>query len=162
MDETHKAARDRKTALVEKAEALAPKGEDGIAAYRDLLEQWKGAGRAGRKADDALWARFKTAGDVLYGARAARDAAEIEASREKIEQREALLEEAKAIADEPEIAKARALLTGIQRRWDEVGRIFPRDRERALDDELRRIEQAVRALPVARSEEHTSELQSRA
>lgn len=162
MDETHKAARDRKTALVEKAEALAPKGEDGIAAYRDLLEQWKGAGRAGRKADDALWARFKTAGDVLYGARAARDAAEIEASREKIEQREALLEEAKAIADEPEIAKARALLTGIQRRWDEVGRIFPRDRERALDDELRRIEQAVRAREDADWKRNNPETKARA
>ena len=144
MDETHKTARDRKTALAEKAEALAPKGEDGIGPYRDLLELWKGAGRAGKKADDALWARFKAAGDVLYGARAARDAAEVEASREKIEQREALLVEAKEIADEPELAKARARLTDIQRRWDEVGRIFPRDKERALDDELRRIEQAVR------------------
>ena len=27
----------------------------------------------------------------------------------------------------------------------EIGRIFPRDKERALDDELRKIEQAVRA-----------------
>src|SRR5690606_1998037 len=102
------------------------------------------------------------AGDVLYGARAARDAAEIEASREKIEQREALLEEAKAIADEPEIAKARALLTGIQRRWDEVGRIFPRDRERALDDELRRIEQAVRAREDADWKRNNPETKARA
>lgn len=144
MDESQKTARDRKSALVDKAEALAPKGEDGIGAYRDLLELWKSAGRAGKKADDALWARFKAAGDVLYGARAARDAEEAEASRDKIAQRQALLEEAKGIADEPELAKARARLTSIQRRWDEVGRIFPRDKERALDDELRRIEQGVR------------------
>ena len=55
-----------------------------------------------------------------------------------------LLDEAKAVADERELAKARSLLTGIQRRWDEIGRIFPRDAERALDDELRKIEQALR------------------
>ncbi|MGA7148202.1 MAG: DUF349 domain-containing protein, partial [Microbacterium sp.] len=144
LDEAHKGVRERKTKLVEKAEALAPKGEDGIAAYRELLDQWKTAGRAGKKVDDALWARFKTAGDALYSARIERESAENEASREKIEARKALLEEAKAVADERDIAKARSLLTGIQRRWDEVGRIFPRDAERALDDDLRKVENALR------------------
>ncbi|WP_448980052.1 DUF349 domain-containing protein, partial [Klebsiella pneumoniae] len=62
LDETHKSARDAKTRLVERAEALAPRGEDGIPAYRDLLDEWKASGRAGRKVDDALWARFKAAG----------------------------------------------------------------------------------------------------
>jgi hypothetical protein len=162
LDEVHKAARDRKTRLVERAEALAPKGEDGIGAYRDLLDEWKTAGRAGKKVDDALWARFKAAGDALYGARAERDAAEAEASREKIEQRRALLDEAKAVADEKDIAKARALLTGIQRRWDEVGRIFPRDKERALDDELRKIEQALRTREDADWKRNNPETKARA
>jgi hypothetical protein len=145
LDETHRAARDRKSSLVEKAEALSAKGEDGIGAYRDLLDQWKAAGRAGKKADDALWARFKAAGDALYGARAERETAEVEASREKIEAKRALLDEARTVADESDLAKARAQLTGIQRRWDEIGRIFPRERERGLDDDLRKIEQALRS-----------------
>ncbi|MGQ3200905.1 DUF349 domain-containing protein, partial [Microbacterium aurantiacum] len=144
LDEAHKAVRDRKTRLVERAEALAPRGEEGIPAYRDLLDEWKGAGRAGKKADDALWARFKAAGDALYSARGEREAADAEASREKIEAKRALLVEAGAVADERDIAKARQLLTGIQRRWDEIGRVFPRDAERALDDDLRKIEQALR------------------
>ncbi|MET0295958.1 MAG: DUF349 domain-containing protein [Microbacterium sp.] len=144
LDEAHKGVRDQKAKLVEKAEALAPKGEDGIGAYRELLDQWKTAGRAGKKADDALWARFKAAGDALYSARTEREAADTEASREKIDAKRELLVEAKAVADEPAIAKARTLLTGIQRRWDEIGRIFPRDAERALDDDLRKIEQALR------------------
>lgn len=145
LDEAHKAARDAKARLVERAEALAPRGVDGIPAYRALLDEWKTAGRAGRKADDALWARFKAAGDALYAARAEQAAAEEADSAPKIEAREALLEEAKAVADEPNIKRARALLTGIQRRWDEVGRIFPREKERALDDRLRVIEQALKA-----------------
>ncbi|MET3467772.1 DUF349 domain-containing protein [Microbacterium sp. NPDC006705] len=145
LDETHKSARDAKQRLIERAEALAPRGEDGIGAYRDLLEQWKQSGRAGKKADDALWARFKAAGDALYGARAEREQADAEASQEKIVAKRALLDEAAAVTAEKDTAAARALLTGIQRRWDEIGRIFPRDKERALDDELRKIEQSVRA-----------------
>jgi hypothetical protein len=145
LDETHKSARDRKTRILERAEALAPKGEDGIPAYRALLDEWKAAGRAGRKVDDALWARFKAAGDALYSARAERDAAEQAESAPRIEARKALLEEAKAVADTADLTKARQLLTSIQRRWDEVGRIFPRDAERALDDQMRRIEQDLRA-----------------
>jgi hypothetical protein len=144
LDEAHKAVRDQKSRLVERAEALAPKGEDGIAAYRELLDQWKTAGRAGKKADDALWARFKAAGDALYGARGEREAADAEASREKIEAKRALLVEARTIADEPDLAKARSALTAIQRQWDDIGRIFPRDKERVLDDDLRKIESALR------------------
>lgn len=145
LDDAHKAARDAKTRLVERAEALASRGVDGIPAYRTLLDEWKAAGRAGRKADDALWARFKAAGDALYSARAEQSAAEEAESGPKIEARQALLEEAKAVADEPNIKRARALLTRIQRQWDEIGRIFPRDKERALDDRLRVIEQALKA-----------------
>ena len=144
LDDTHRAARDAKTRLVERAEALAPKGEDGITAYRGLLDEWKASGRAGKRVDDTLWARFKAAGDALYGARAERDAEEAADSLPKIEAKKALLEQAKAVADEADLAKARTLLTQIQREWDEIGRIFGRDQERSLDDGMRRIEQALR------------------
>lgn len=162
LDEAHKGVRERKTKLVEKAEALAPKGEDGIPAYRELLDQWKTAGRAGKKVDDALWARFKAAGDALYSARVEREAADAEASREKIEAKRALLDEAKAVGDERELAKARALLTGIQRRWDEIGRIFPREAERGLDDDLRKIEQALRTREDADWKRNNPETKARA
>jgi hypothetical protein len=162
LDETHRSARDAKSRLVEKAEALAPRGEDGIGAYRDLLDQWKGAGRAGKKVDDALWARFKAAGDALYGARAERETAEAAESRDKIEAKRALLVEAAAVADEPSLPAARTLLTGIQRRWDEIGRIFPRDKERALDDDLRKIEQALRTREDADWKRNNPETKARA
>ena len=162
LDETHKAAREAKTRLVERAEALAPRGEDGIGAYRDLLDAWKASGRAGRKVDDALWARFKAAGDALYGARIERESAENEASKEKIEQKRALLEEAAPIVDEKNLATARQKLTAIQRQWDEIGRIFPRDKERALDDELRKIEQSVRTREDADWKRNDPEQKARA
>lgn len=162
LDEEHKGVRDRKTRLVERAEALAPKGEDGIPAYRELLDEWKTAGRAGKKADDTLWARFKAAGDALYAARVDREAADAEASREKIEAKRQLLVQARGIADESDIAKARARLTSLQRAWDDIGRIFPRDQERALDDDLRKIESGVRTREESEWKRNNPETRARA
>ena len=162
LDEAHKAVRERKNRLVERAEALAPRGEDGIGAYRDLLNEWKAAGRAGKKVDDALWARFKAAGDALYSARAGREAAEVEASKEKIDAKRELLERARPILDMSDLAAARSALTAIQRSWDDIGRIFPRDQERALDDELRNIEVSVRAREDAEWTRNNPETTARA
>ncbi len=69
LDASHKDARARKQELVEKAEALIEQGAAGVPAYRSLLDQWKLAGRAGRKIDDSLWAKFKAAGDAIYSAK---------------------------------------------------------------------------------------------
>lgn len=162
QDEAHKAAKDRKTRLVERAEALAPRGEDGIPAYRGILDEWKTAGRAGKRVDDALWARFKAAGDALYGARVERESAEAAESTVRIEQKRALLEKARPIVDEKDLPTARRRLTEVQREWDEIGRIFPRDRERALDDELRKIEQSVRGREDAEWKRNDPETTARA
>ena len=162
LDETHKLVKERKLRLVEKAEALSGKGEDGISLYRELLTQWKESGRASRKVDDVLWARFKSAGDVLYAAREERTKEEEEASKEGIETRRNLLEQAEAVAKESDLTKARALLTRIQNQWDEVGRVFPRDVERRLDDDLRKIEQALRSREDADWKRNNPETKARA
>ena len=39
------------------------------AAFRDLLTEWKAAGRAAKDVDDALWQRFKAAQDTFFAAR---------------------------------------------------------------------------------------------
>ena len=108
LDDAHKVARDQKTRLVERAEALAPKGEDGIAAYRELLDQWKTAGRAGKKVDDALWARFKAAGDALYGARVERESGGRRGLRGEDRRQARAARRGRAVADETDIAKARS------------------------------------------------------
>ncbi|HEU4849177.1 MAG TPA: DUF349 domain-containing protein [Terrimesophilobacter sp.] len=149
LDSVHKDARIRKHELLEKAEALAPKGVDGIPGYRALLDEWKRAGRAGKKSDDALWAKFKAAGDVLYAAKAehdARDEAEFGANLEK---KLALLDEAEPLLTETDRGVAREKLLTIQRRWDEVGKV-PRDKVRTVEDRMRKVETAVRKL----DEEH--------
>lgn len=162
LDEAHKGVRERKNRLVERAEALASRGEEGIGAYRDLLAEWKAAGRAGKKVDDALWARFKAAGDALYAARSERETAEVEASREKIQAKRELLASATPILDMTDLAAARAALTAIQRSWDDIGRVFPREQERALDDELRKVEVSVRTREEAEWTRNNPETKARA
>ena len=145
LDQVHRDARTRKQALVERAEALESRGSDGINAYRDLLTEWKATGRAGKKYDDALWDKFKAAGDVLYSARSevvARDEGEFS---ENLTQKLALLDEAEPLLKETDRLKAREALTSIQLRWDEIGRV-PREQVRVVEDRLRKVESHVRTL----------------
>ena len=145
LDAEHKDARQRKQELVTRAEALASQGTAGIPAYRRLLDEWKQAGRAGKKVDDALWDSFKAAGDVLYAAKAEVDARENEEFAGNLEAKLAILEEAKPLLTATDRVAARNTLTNIQKRWDAIGKV-PRDQMKSVEDRLRAIETAVRKL----------------
>jgi Domain of Unknown Function (DUF349) len=174
LDTVHRDAKNRKQELVDKAEALVEKGiaeksAESIAAYRSLLDDWKLAGRAGKKVDDSLWARFKAAGDAIYAAKSeidAKDNVEFEANLAlKLE----LLAEAEPLALLTDRAKAREGILSIQRRWEKIGKV-PRDKVKTIEDRLRKVETAVRKLDedhwqrsdpekVARSEGLASQLE---
>jgi hypothetical protein len=145
LDSEHRAARDAKQDIIARAEALAPKGADGVPEYRRLLDEWKTVGRAGRKHDDALWAKFKAAGDVLYQAKAEVDAQDDAEYQENLTLKLAILDDAKPILDITDRRQARERLNHVQDRWDAVGRV-PRDRFRDVEEQLRRIEAHVRKL----------------
>lgn len=145
LDSTHRDARNRKQELVAQAEALASQGADGVVAYRDMLEEWKKSGRAGKRFDDALWAKFKAAGDALYSAKAQVDEIENEEFEANLTQKLALLEEAERLVTETDRARAREKLLSIQRRWDVIGKV-PREKVRVVEDRLRKVEAAVRKL----------------
>ena len=145
LDSVHKDARATKQGLVDKAEALIAKGVDGIPAYRSLLDEWKAAGRAGKKFDDTLWAKFKDAGDALYAAKSeidAKDNVEFEAN---LALKLALLTEAEPLLVETDRVKAKEALLSIQKRWDKIGKV-PREQVKVIEDRLRKVETAVRTL----------------
>jgi len=145
LDAQHRDVRTRKTQLIEQAEALIPQGADGIPAYRSLLDDWKRSGRAGKRSDDALWARFKAAGDALFEAKSEIDARENEEYSANLEQKLALLDEAEPLLTSTDRVEARSRLQSVQRRWDEIGKV-PRDRMKSVEDRLRKVENAVRKL----------------
>ncbi|MBP1325115.1 hypothetical protein JOF28_000347 [Leucobacter exalbidus] len=145
LDANNKDVKQRKERIIAAAEALAPRGIEGIPAYRSLLDDWKAAGRASRKLDDQLWARFKAAGDQLYAAKAAEAAQTNEEYTANLEAKEAILVEATPILEVKDHAAARKQLTAIQLRWDEIGRV-PRESLREVEGRLRKIEDHVKAL----------------
>lgn len=149
MDANNKDVKHRKERLIASAEALAERGVDGIPAYRGLLDEWKQAGRASRKLDDQLWARFKAAGDVLYQAKAAEVAVTNEEYAANLAEKQAIIADALPILEVSEHTAARKQLTAIQLRWDEVGRV-PRESLRDIEGQLRKVEDHVKGL----EEEH--------
>ncbi|MCD5347014.1 DUF349 domain-containing protein [Agromyces sp. H3Y2-19a] len=160
LDASHRDVRARKQRLIERAEALAPRGADAVGDYRSLLDEWKLAGRAGKKLDDQLWARFKAAGDVLFDAKAEIDAKEDEAYRANLDEKLVLLTEAEVLLGEKDPKPARAALNRIQRQWDEIGRV-PRDQVRPIEDRLRKVENHVRSLEDERWQREDPEKKAR-
>ncbi len=136
-----KAAKASKENIVKKAEELAAKGSDAVVEYRKLLDEWKGAGRT--KNDDALWARFKAAGDTIYAAKGEQVAAITASQSEALTAKLALLEEAKAIDPTTDLGQAKQLLLNIQARWEKAGRVSRNDMAKT-EDKLKAIETAVR------------------
>ena len=168
LDATHKDARARKQELVEKAEALIEQGAAGVPAYRSLLDQWKLAGRAGRKIDDSLWAKFKAAGDAIYSAKSEIDAKDNEEYEANLVVKLELLTEGEALLAETDRTKAKDALRSLQERWEKAGKV-PREKVKTVEDRMRKIETAVRKLDedhwnktdpekVARADSFTSQL----
>ncbi|KGJ79196.1 ATPase [Cryobacterium roopkundense] len=145
LDSAHKDVRTRKQNLIEQAEALADKGADGVSAYRNLLEEWKKAGRSGKKQDDAMWAKFKAAGDVLYSAKSEVEAIDNEEYDANLVVKLELVSEAEALLTVTDRVKARDALSTIQRKWDAIGKV-PRDQVKPIEDRLRKVEAVVRKL----------------
>ncbi|MDH6237307.1 DUF349 domain-containing protein [Cryobacterium sp. CG_9.6] len=145
LDSAHKDVRTRKQALIEQAEGLADKGADGVSTYRNLLEEWKKAGRSGKKQDDAMWAKFKAAGDVLYSAKSEVEAIDNEEYDANLVLKLALVTEAETLLTVTDRTKARDTLSVIQRKWDDIGKV-PRDQVKPIEDRLRKVEAVVRKL----------------
>ncbi|MFD4265080.1 DUF349 domain-containing protein [Rhodococcus sp. NPDC058481] len=145
LDRDRASAKVVKEELVVRAEALSDSTDWGptAGAFRDLLTEWKAAGRAPRDADDALWKRFKGAQDVFF---AARNAAASERDAEFDDNavaKEALLREAGDIDPDQDLEAARAALRDLQDKWDAIGKV-PRERMHDLEGKLRSIEKRVR------------------
>ncbi len=145
LDRGRATAKARKEELVVEAESLQESEDWGPTAgrYKELMVEWKAAGRTSKDADDALWARFRGAQDHFFSRRSATfDARDAEFAGNATA-KEALLAEAAAI-DLADVDAARAALRSVQERWDEIGKV-PRERVREFSARLKEVEDRVRA-----------------
>lgn len=145
LDASQSDAKALKEALIGEAEALSMSDAWGptSGAYRELMERWKKAGRASRKDDDALWARFRAAQQVFFDRRRANDEAKDQASAENLRTKQELLRQAEALLPIKNASRAKDKLRSIQDQWDELGHVPGRDGAR-IEGRLRDVEQALR------------------
>jgi hypothetical protein len=144
LDAQREDARKAKEKLVTEAEALSGSTDWATTAarYRDLMTEWKAAGRAQREAEDDLWNRFRGAQDVFFAARgevfAERDAEQTE----NLKLKEELAVEAERLLPVRDLKAARAAFRAINERWEAVGHV-PRDARPRIEGRMQTIERAL-------------------
>ncbi|GAB2905877.1 DUF349 domain-containing protein [Streptomyces mayteni] len=144
LDTQREDTRRRKEKLISEAEALSDSTDWGTTAarYRDLMREWKAAGRAQRDAEEDLWARFRAAQDVFFQARGATFAERDAEQRDNLARKEELAAEAEKLLPITDLRAARAALRSIGERWEAIGHV-PRDARPAIEGRMSAVDRAV-------------------
>jgi hypothetical protein len=163
LEAERESVRASKEKLVQEAEALADSTDWSAtsASYRELMRQWKEAGRAGRDDEAELWKRFRDAQDKFFAARSEVFAAKETELRAHASVKEQLLAEAQELLPITDWRAARSALRGIQERWEQAGPV-PRETRDGLEQGLRRVEEAVRRAEEAQWKRSNPEALARA
>jgi hypothetical protein len=150
LEKERDAAKEAKEKLVAEARALSDSKDwaKTTRAYRELLDRWKLAGRAG-KSDDALWEQFRSAQDAFFSARNASYSQRDDSEVKSLATKEQLLTEAEALLPVKDVRSAKRALNSIQDRWEKAGRV-PRGDIKRLESRLKAVEDAVRSSESAR------------
>ncbi|MGW6983109.1 DUF349 domain-containing protein [Streptomyces sp. NPDC054932] len=144
LDAQREDARKVKEKLVAEAESLSKSTDWGptAARYRELMADWKAAGRAQRESEDDLWNRFRGAQDVFFAARsevfAERDAEQIE----NLKLKEQLADEAEKLVPITDLKAARAAFRSLNERWEAIGHV-PRDARPKVEGRMHSVERAI-------------------
>ena len=162
LDRQRAAAKGRKQELVEEAESLTDSTDWGPTAnrYKQLMADWKAAGRAPRESDEALWQRFRAAQDTFFARRSEAFSERDAEFAENAKLKEELLVEAEQIDPSADLKAAQAHLHRVQERWDEIGKV-PRERMRELEGKLRTVADRVRSASEAQWRRTDPEAQAR-
>lgn len=163
LDAQREEARQRKEKLVSEAEALSGSREWGptAAKYRDLMQDWKAAGRAQREHEDDLWQRFRGAQDVFFQARSGAFAERDAEQRENLTRKEELAAEAEKLLPVTDLKSARSAFRSVNERWDAVGHV-PRDAKAKIEGRMHAVERAIQEAEEAEWRRSNPEARARA
>ncbi|HEX3822979.1 MAG TPA: DUF349 domain-containing protein [Mycobacteriales bacterium] len=150
VEEQRGVAAERKTKLAGEAEKLATSTEWTPTArrFRDMMAEWKAAGRAARDAEEELWQRFKTAQDAFFTRRSETLAKRDSELNTNLDAKKALIAEAEALDASADPDGARKRLRSIHDRWEKIGHV-PRDAKDKLEDRLAEVERGIREATAA-------------
>jgi len=144
LDAQREEARKTKEKLVAEAESLSGSADWGptAARYRELMADWKAAGRAQREHEDDLWNRFRGAQDVFFAARSSVFAERDAEQTENLKLKEELAEEAEKLVPVQDLKAARAAFRSINERWEAIGHV-PRDARPKVEGRMHTVERAL-------------------
>ncbi|WP_329624505.1 DUF349 domain-containing protein [Streptomyces sp. NBC_01255] len=163
LDAQREDARKAKERLVAEAESLSSSTDWGntAARYRELMTEWKAAGRAQREHEDDLWNRFRGAQDVFFAARgevfAERDAEQTE----NLKLKEELATEAEKLLPVTDLKAARAAFRSLNERWEAIGHV-PRDARPKVEGRMHTVERALQETEEAEWRRTNPEARARA
>lgn len=145
MDAQQDRVKKVKEGLIARAEALQASTDWGAtsAEFRELMNQWKAAGRARRKDDDALWERFRAAQQAFFDARDTQNKAIYAEYGQNLQAKLEVLTQAEALLPITDVKAARSQLRALQDKWEAIGRV-PRADVARVEGRMRAVEQAVR------------------
>ncbi|MCX4968225.1 DUF349 domain-containing protein [Streptomyces sp. NBC_00654] len=144
LDAQREEARKAKEKLVTEAESLSG-SKDWVttaARYRDLMTEWKAAGRAQRESEDELWNRFRGAQDVFFAARSEVFAERDAEQGENLKLKEELAVEAEKLVPVKDLKAARAAFRAVNERWEAIGHV-PRDARPKVEGRMHAVERAL-------------------
>ncbi|MCX4452777.1 DUF349 domain-containing protein [Streptomyces sp. NBC_01340] len=163
LDAQREDARKIKEKLVAEAESLSASTDWGptAARYRELMADWKAAGRAQREHEDDLWNRFRGAQDVFFAARSSVFAERDAEQSENLKLKEELAEEAEKLVPVQDLKAARAAFRSINERWEAIGHV-PRDARPKVEGRMHAVERALQESEEAEWRRTNPEARARA
>ena len=164
LDKENASVASTKEELVKKAEKLAESTDwDGTArAFKDLMGEWKRAGRGRRSTDDALWKKFSGAQESFFSSlRAAQDAEDAEFAA-NLPAKEAIVAEAEKLVPfkNKDLQATKQALRALQDRFDAAGKV-PRGDVQPLNKRMAAVERAVREAEEKAWKSHNPEVEAR-
>ncbi|GHH48484.1 DUF349 domain-containing protein [Streptomyces candidus] len=163
LDAQREEARKAKEKLVAEAESLSKSTDWGgtAARYRELMTEWKAAGRAQREFEDDLWNRFRGAQDVFFAARGETFAERDAEQGENLKLKEELAAEAEKLVPVKDLRSARAAFRSLNERWEAVGHV-PRDARPKVEGRMQAVERAIQEAEEAEWRRSNPEARARA
>ncbi|MFJ5831091.1 DUF349 domain-containing protein [Streptomyces sp. NPDC093089] len=163
LDAQREDARKAKERLVAEAESLSNSTDWGTTAarYRDLMTEWKAAGRAQREHEDDLWNRFRGAQDVFFAARSEVFAERDAEQTENLKLKEELATEAEKLVPVTDLKAARTAFRSLNERWEAIGHV-PRDARPKVEGRMHTVERAIQEAEEAEWRRTNPEARARA
>ena len=147
LDSEQKKVATTKESIVKEAESLANSREwlNTAKKYKELMDQWKAAGRGKKSADTALWNRFKTAQDTFFKAKNTDMDKRKGSMVENLAKREAMIVEFEALLPITDFKSAKKKFYDLMGKWQKIG-MTDRKKRASFDTRIKKVEDEINEL----------------